>query len=56
VQLNAAFFGMVGYCLYYLVLEPFAGLTWAAAVGVPIWLTATAFEQQVSALRQLLLK
>lgn len=48
LQLNAAFVAMVGYSLYYLVLEPVAGLSWSLCVGLPLWLSASAFQQQVA--------
>lgn len=48
VEINGAFLGAAAYVLYYLCLEPVAGLTWSACVGVPIWLTATAFRHTVS--------
>lgn len=51
VQLNAAFIGVVGYALYYLCLEPVAGLSWSLCVGLPLWLTATLFQQQVRPMR-----
>ena len=35
------------YCAYYSALEPFAGASWGAVLGVPMWLTATAFCQHV---------
>jgi uncharacterized membrane protein YGL010W len=47
LQFNVAFFIVVAYCLYYLTLEPVAGLSWSVLVGLPLWLTATAFQQQV---------
>eukprot|EP00879_Flechtneria_rotunda_P002726 GHRR01002932.1.p1 GENE.GHRR01002932.1~~GHRR01002932.1.p1 ORF type:complete len:207 (+),score=52.46 GHRR01002932.1:236-856(+) len=48
VQLNGAFLWVTAYTLYYLCLDPVAGLTWSACVGTPIWLSATAFQQQVA--------
>lgn len=47
LQFNVAFFVVAAYCLYYLTLEPVAGLSWSVLVGLPLWLTATAFQQQV---------
>ncbi|KAF6265193.1 hypothetical protein COO60DRAFT_1034201 [Scenedesmus sp. NREL 46B-D3] len=47
LQLNAAFLALAAYSLYYLCLEPVAGLSWTACVGVPLWTTATVFQQQV---------
>jgi len=44
---NGAAVVYAAYSLYYLKLEPFAGLTWSLFVGLPIWLTSTAFQQQV---------
>jgi hypothetical protein len=46
VNLPLAFFA--GYALFYTALETFAGLTWSAIVGLPLLLTATAFQAQVS--------
>ena len=43
---NGAAVVYAAYSLYYLKLEPFAGLTWSLFVGLPIWLTSTAFQQQ----------
>lgn len=48
VQFNAAFFAVLAYSLYYLSLEPVAGLSWSALVGLPLWLTASAFQAQVA--------
>jgi len=48
VQLNAVFFAMVAYSLYYLLLEPAAGLSWSLCVGLPLWVTASAFQQHVA--------
>lgn len=48
VQLNAAFLVAAAYSLYYLRLEPAAGLSWSACVGLPLWLSATLFQQQVA--------
>ncbi|KAK9830485.1 hypothetical protein WJX72_011978 [[Myrmecia] bisecta] len=45
--LNLAAFCLAAYTLYYLTLEFFAGLTWGIFLGVPIWLSATAFRQLV---------
>jgi hypothetical protein len=35
------------YTLYYITLEPVAGLTWGLFMGLPIVVTATLFQQQV---------
>lgn len=48
MQFNAAFFAVLAYSLYYLSLEPVAGLSWSALVGLPLWLTASAFQAQVA--------
>jgi len=32
------------YTGYYVALEPVAGATWAVVVGIPLWLSATAFQ------------
>lgn len=39
---NGSLLLLATYCLYYLTLEPFAGLTWAALVALPMWGTANA--------------
>ena len=38
---------LVLYALYYTALEPVAGASWGALLGIPMWLTATAFYQHV---------
>jgi hypothetical protein len=38
---------LASYALYYLTLEPFAGLTWAAFVGLPLYVAANAAYQVV---------
>ena len=38
---------LVLYALYYIALEPVAGASWGALLGIPMWLTATAFCQHV---------
>ncbi len=38
---------LILYALYYTALEPAAGLSWGVLLGVPMWLTATAFCQHV---------
>lgn len=48
LELNLTFFAVVAYSLYYLVLEPVAGLSWSACVGLPLWLTATTFQHSVA--------
>lgn len=45
--LNGTFLGTLVYTLFYIGLEPFAGVTWALSTGIPCWLTATAFMQHV---------
>lgn len=45
--LNGAFLGTLVYSLFYIGLEPFAGVTWSLSTGIPCWLTATAFMQHV---------
>jgi uncharacterized membrane protein YGL010W len=47
-EINGAALGAAVYVVYYLCLEPVAGLTWSACIGVPIWLGATAFRQMVA--------
>lgn len=39
---NGSFVLLAAYSLYYLTLEPFAGLTWGALVALPMWGTANA--------------
>lgn len=46
-MLNGAFLGTLVYSLFYIGLEPFAGVTWSLSTGIPCWLTATAFMQHV---------
>lgn len=48
VVINAPAIVAALYTLFYLCLEPFAGLTWSLFVGVPMWIAATAFQQLVS--------
>lgn len=48
VQFNAAFFVVLAYSLFYTSLEPVAGLSWSALVGLPLWLAASAFQAQVA--------
>ena len=38
---------LILYALYYTALEQIAGLSWGVLLGVPMWLTATAFYQHV---------
>ena len=38
---------LILYALYYVALEPGAGLSWGLLLAVPMWLTATAFYQHV---------
>eukprot|EP00197_Chlamydomonas_leiostraca_P008802 CAMPEP_0202864212 /NCGR_PEP_ID=MMETSP1391-20130828/4547_1 /ASSEMBLY_ACC=CAM_ASM_000867 /TAXON_ID=1034604 /ORGANISM="Chlamydomonas leiostraca, Strain SAG 11-49" /LENGTH=166 /DNA_ID=CAMNT_0049543935 /DNA_START=177 /DNA_END=677 /DNA_ORIENTATION=- len=40
---NAPFLVFLLYSAFYLILEPVAGLTWAACVGLPMWITSTQF-------------
>ena len=39
---------MLVFTAYFSILEPFAGLTWGGAVGLPVWLTATWCLQHVA--------
>lgn len=48
VVFNAAFLLAMAYSGFYLVLDFFAGFTWSSFVGVPLWLAATYFQQNVS--------
>lgn len=45
--LNWGLLVLILYALYYMALEPFAGATWGIFLGIPMWLTATAFAQHV---------
>ena len=38
---------LILYALYYTALEPVAGASWGTLLGIPMWLTATAFYQHV---------
>jgi hypothetical protein len=42
---NGTFLALSIYSLYYLILEPFAGLTWTLAMAIPMWGTAQAFSE-----------
>ena len=44
---DGAFILLSLYSLYYLLLEPFAGATWALGMALPLWITAEAFQQAV---------
>ena len=46
--LNGALLLVSAYSAFYMVLDPLAGLSWALAVGLPMWLTATMWAVQVS--------
>ncbi|KIY93909.1 hypothetical protein MNEG_14054 [Monoraphidium neglectum] len=48
VAINLPFLVFSGYSLFYLALDPLAGLSWAAAVGLPLAVTATAFQSTVA--------
>lgn len=41
---NLAMSATALYAAYYVALEPIAGTTWTACMGVPMWLSATAFQ------------
>ena len=46
VALNGGFFLiLVPYSLFYILLDPFAGTSWSACVGLPVWLGANALRQ-----------
>lgn len=47
LQFNSSFFLAAGYSLYYLLLEPFAGITWAGMVALPLWGLANWFRLSV---------
>ena len=38
---------LAAYAAYYMALEPLAGGSWGLLLGMPMWLSATAFEQHV---------
>lgn len=44
LQLNLGFLLWLNYAAYYVYLEPLAGLSWAALVGLPLLLLADAFQ------------
>ena len=44
-ELNGALLQASIYGAYYIILEPFAGLTWTLFQGWPMWLTASLFRQ-----------
>ncbi len=46
-MINWGLLVLILYALYYTALEPAAGLSWGVLLGVPMWLTATAFCQHV---------
>ncbi len=46
-MINWGLLVLILYALYYAALEPVAGLSWGVLLGVPMWLTATAFYQHV---------
>jgi 2-hydroxy fatty acid dioxygenase len=41
--LNGSFVLFLTYASYYILLEPIAGLTWTAFLGVPMWASANAY-------------
>lgn len=45
--INAPFLAVAVYALFYTSLDAGAGLSWAVCIGLPLWLGATAFKQQV---------
>ncbi|EFN56276.1 hypothetical protein CHLNCDRAFT_145142 [Chlorella variabilis] len=47
LQFNGSFFLTAVYSLYYLMLEPFAGLTWTGLVALPLWALANWFRGAV---------
>ena len=46
-MINWGLLVLILYALYYTALEPVAGLSWGVLLGIPMWLTATAFYQHV---------
>lgn len=44
---NGAFFLVAAYGCYYILLERFAGLSWSLCIGLPIWISSEAFQQEV---------
>eukprot|EP00884_Botryococcus_braunii_P022199 jgi/Botrbrau1/8663/Bobra.0087s0017.2 len=47
VILNGAFWLLLGFASYYVILEPFAGITWGIFQALPTWILATMFVQNV---------
>jgi uncharacterized membrane protein YGL010W len=46
---NGSFVLLAAYASYYVLLEPLAGLSWAACMALPMWATANAVQQHVAA-------
>ena len=44
---NAALALVSAYSAFYVVLEPVAGISWALTVGLPMWLSSTAWAAAV---------
>lgn len=47
VSINLPLVFVAAYSLFYTALDAFAGLSWTALLGVPLMLTATAFQHSV---------
>lgn len=47
LRFNGSFFLAAAYSLYYLALEPVAGGSWTAFVGLPLWAAANWFRASV---------
>ena len=45
--LNGSFVLLATYSLYYILLEPFAGLSWAACTALPMWVAANWVQQHL---------
>jgi uncharacterized membrane protein YGL010W len=45
VAVNWALVALLGYAAFYAALDPLAGLSWSLAVGLPLYVTATAFQK-----------
>lgn len=43
IVFNGSFVLLAFYALYYVVLEPVAGVTWTFAIALPLWATSEAF-------------
>jgi 2-hydroxy fatty acid dioxygenase len=46
-MLNGPFWLLLVYTSYYVILEPFGGITWGIFQALPTWIFATMFQQNV---------